>query len=322
MGIEDNAAFAKPFFALFEAGQSQWADLHKSYWDSGADKETQKEAGEANHWLSMLEQNSEAYQRQMIDWIQAASRMTAETSEAGENEELASAFKNYSAETTPFHFFYQAFGDALGQATSGPELADIGFIERKLLSQSKEWFDLQDATKNCQKIVSDAWFRAGQKLMESMASEPSILKMGPRDLVDRWLKLLNDELTQTQRSKSFLEAQRNLLRTATSYRIHHTSLVENWCEGNGIPTRSEVDELHQAVHSLRRELRNLKRQLSDAGNTPVKPEAKIRKKASYDKKPSNQKKAATKKASVVKKRRQKLLEVTAEWAPISAGSGR
>jgi hypothetical protein len=76
-------------------------------------------------------------------------------------------------------------------------------------------------------------------------------------MLDHWLAVANEELTRTQRTDEFLDAQRKLLRAGVDYRLKERELVEIWCETHSIPTRTEVDDLHRTVHELRRQVRAL-----------------------------------------------------------------
>ena len=64
------------------------------------------------------------------------------------------------------------------------------------------------------------------------------------------------------RTPKFLEAQRNVTRSSTDYRLQEREIAETFCEVHHIPTRSEVDELQRTVVELRRQVRALTAQSS------------------------------------------------------------
>lgn len=318
---------ATPFLELLEASHLQWTDFQKSWWESEPGTTPEYDNSESSDWLSLLEKNRQACQGQMLEWMDMAFRLT--TGNDITYDVTAKPF--LSAESarfdSPFQDFFRLMGSSLEQVAGGPELADIGHIERTLLRQSAEWIALQEKTVRCQQIISEGWVRAGQNMLSELALEPSLMSQEPRVLMERWLKLLNKELVDMQRTDAYLNAQRDMVLATTAYRIHHTRIVEQWCEGHGIPTRSEVDELHLTVHQLRRELRLLKRTMTgvdshllrqresdtvgDASSIDDVPNVGVRKKTQKNRQPNSR--------SGLDKRRRKMRAATADWAPIASG---
>lgn len=77
-----------------------------------------------------------------------------------------------------------------------------------------------------------------------------------------WLDTANQVLLETQRSEKFLAAQRRLLRDGMEFMLAERELVEALVEPIGLPTRSEIDEVHQNVHELKRRVRSLEKALA------------------------------------------------------------
>ena len=61
-----------------------------------------------------------------------------------------------------------------------------------------------------------------------------------------------------------MDAQKRMLRASVEIKARQRDLAETWSEAYQIPTRSEIDDLTKIVHELRRELRQVKRELSSA----------------------------------------------------------
>ena len=149
--------------------------------------------------------------------------------------------------------------------TETPELADMGEFERKFMKTSSAWLELRRRSGEYQGVVMGAWITAMQRLMTKLKekSEQGESVESWRQLTDIWLGIANDSLVETHRSKQFLEAQSNLLRAGTQYRLREREITEIVCEAKSIPTRTEIDDLHRTVHELRRELRELKHTWAD-----------------------------------------------------------
>lgn len=208
------------------------------------------------------------YRQQVDDWIAAASNWSP--SEGGGDDVDATSAEALRRMMDPTQFFGGGFDDvskALRQLVEGPELADLGTLERQVLKASKEWADFQEAGTAYRTVMTKAWTRAFEKFSASMIESPSISADGSRAVLDHWLKIANQELILTQRSEEFLETQRRFLRAGIEYRIKQRELIEVWCEIYSIPTRTEVDDLHRTVYGLRRQLRSQEARLKALEDT-------------------------------------------------------
>ena len=165
-------------------------------------------------------------------------------------------------------------------ATSGPDLLDAGLrrvlegpryallwdLDRKLLELQQLTLRRDKDVATYQAVVQKAWTRAFERFAREASADPTNLgKQTWRSLVDRWLEVANETLTEVYRTDEFLEAQRSMLRTASDRHLQERRIAEAWCEASHVPTRSEVDELQRQVVELRRELRLLRR----AAQAPV-----------------------------------------------------
>lgn len=183
----------------------------------------------------------------------------------------------------PGQFLY-AGSDEINQTiqklVEGPEFADIGTLERQGLKATQEWLALREASAEYRMVTAKAWSRAFERFSKQAMADPDIWNSGPRAVMNQWLEIANDELIATQRTDAFLNAQRKLLRAGVDYRLREREMVELWCETHSIPTRSEVDDLHEMVYRLRRELRDLKKQMAAAAKPARKPRKSTKAEAS------------------------------------------
>lgn len=151
--------------------------------------------------------------------------------------------------------------------SEGAQFADIWQAERRMLSATREWLELRQQSLRYRYIIMSAWMRAYDRFYEAHGqdfAEGGVPPMGWHGLVRSWLEIANDELLKTQRSEEFLAAQRDLLRASIDFRSCQQRFVEDFCETHGIPSRTEVDDLHRMVTELRREMRGLRRELGEA----------------------------------------------------------
>ena len=71
----------------------------------------------------------------------------------------------------------------------------------------------------------------------------------------------NRLMIEAQRSEAFLGSQRAMIRASTELHLAQSELSEHIGKQFGLPTRTEVDDLHRSMTEMRRELRKARREL-------------------------------------------------------------
>jgi len=158
-------------------------------------------------------------------------------------------------------------GEALQRMAEGPRLADLWNDERRMLAISRAWLALRQASLEHNAVMLDAWMRAARAFAAALAERNKAggAPAGWRDTVALWTDTANTVLLETQRGQAYLDSQQRQLRASTEYRLALRDAAEHFGELVGLPTRSEIDELHRTVTQLRRELRALQRKAAPAG---------------------------------------------------------
>jgi polyhydroxyalkanoate synthase subunit PhaE len=151
--------------------------------------------------------------------------------------------------------------DALKSMTEGPRLADAGAAEHRMARLTERWIEFQTASRTYEGVVAAAWATANRTFANRLQTRFSAGDtVQPEDALKLWLDTANETLLETQRSASFLESQRRLLRCGMDFLLAQREVVEHVVEPVGIPTRTEIDEAHRSIHELRRRLRRLERE--------------------------------------------------------------
>lgn len=232
-------------------------------------------------WRDCHEQLAQ-WQAGYTDWLSTASSATPD-------EQVAAEALNHMLDPRHFmQFGTETMSLLFNRLAEIPQFADIGVLEKKLLHTGKEWQAFQAAYQHYHEVLAHAWQRAWQVYADDFSSHMD-QNASFQDWLDRWLETADRELVETLRSPAFLKAQRQLFSTGIAFKKRQDRLVESLSEACGIPTRSELDDLHTLVYELRRELRQLKRQLSTQKEqaAPEPPPAK-RQAASHGKTPGRQ----------------------------------
>jgi hypothetical protein len=152
-------------------------------------------------------------------------------------------------------------GDVIRRMTEGPRLADVGGLERQMVELMDLYVAVQTATRAYETIVASAWTKASQRFADDISQRARTgkgLRPGKKAL-EVWMDIANQTLVETHRSAEFLTAQRELLRTGMDFLLAEREFVEKLVEPPGLPTRSEIDEVHRSVWELKRRIRELER---------------------------------------------------------------
>lgn len=161
-------------------------------------------------------------------------------------------------------------GEAIRRMTEGPRFADVGSIERGMAQVMELYLEVQTAARSYEGVVARAWVEVNQRfageVSKRFSSDRKLLQA--KDALKIWLDIANETLMKSHRSTAFLEAQRQLLRAGMDFLLAERTLVEQLVEPAGLPTRSELDELHNTVQTLKRRVRALERARDAEGRSP------------------------------------------------------
>lgn len=152
-------------------------------------------------------------------------------------------------------------GEAIRRLTEGPRFADAGSIERGMAEVMELYLGVQTAARAYEGVVASAWMEANRRFTADLAERfgKSGEVLPAKDAHQAWLAIANDTLMESQRSEPFLDAQRTLLRAGMDFLLAERRFVEQLVEPAGFPTRTEIDELHRTVHTLKQRVRRLEK---------------------------------------------------------------
>jgi polyhydroxyalkanoate synthase subunit PhaE len=161
-------------------------------------------------------------------------------------------------------------GETIRRMTEGPRLADLGAIERRMAKVMELWLSVQQAARGYEAVVAGAWAEANRRFATEFQERyrAGQAPAQPKAALELWLDVANRTLLETHRSESFLKAQGELLRHGMNFLLAEREMVEALVEPAGLPTRTEIDEVHRSVQELKRRGRSLEK--ATAGAEPTK----------------------------------------------------
>ncbi len=172
-------------------------------------------------------------------------------------------------------------GETIRRLTEGPRLADLGTIERRMARVMELWFAVQQRARAYEAVVAGAWMEANKRFAAEYQERvrAGTAPTAPKEALKLWLDTANRSLLETHRSEQFLEAQGELLRHGMDFLLTEREMVESLVEPAGLPTRSELDEVHRSVLDLKRRVRALEKAAKDGPAEPLPVAAPTRKSA-------------------------------------------
>jgi class III poly(R)-hydroxyalkanoic acid synthase PhaE subunit len=266
MTNRNSTSGSNPFFDAWVSSSEQMIRA-QSNWFAKADGPA--ESADVSDVVAHAKQNWDQCETQFNSWVTASEQWfpknmgMPQDSSASSAGEPMDAFEKLKLMLNPATFLSSGI-DELNQVfqrlADGPDFADIGVLEKKFMRTGQDWSNLCNANAEYQTVIATAWGQAFDRYLKEQAAEPQSDTVDLDEMMQRWLKVANESLIETQRSDEFLAAQRKLFKTNTQYKLKQREIIEAWCEAYTMPTRSEVDDLHRMVYELRRELRQLKKQ--------------------------------------------------------------
>ena len=151
--------------------------------------------------------------------------------------------------------------EILMNIANGPRFADLAAPQMDAANAWREVLDYQQATTDFAKIMQKAWSSAFENYSKNFSLD-DLKSAKPDEALDAWLAAANDQLLDIQRAPEFLDTQRRMLRAANEIKARQRDMAEQWSEAYQMPTRTEIDDLSKIVQELRREVRQLKRELA------------------------------------------------------------
>jgi len=272
-----------PIFDLWLNSQSQFLDAQSEWMKPAKSPENPfMNADFLDHSMKSWQQCEEQYTHWMKaaeNWVSASAGQQKAGDKGGEQDYASQALTYLLNPTTFMRSGFEMMDSVFRKLVNGPEFADIGMLEKKMMKSSQDWQAFRDASHRFQEVISAAWMRAYQHFSDEFFDRMQDENVSTEESLQRWLKIADEELVATLRSPEFLAAQKDLFATGTAYKLKYREFAEMWCEAHTIPTRSEVDDMHKLIYELRREVRALKRKIESGNKAKPKVAAKSKAKA-------------------------------------------
>ena len=161
------------------------------------------------------------------------------------------------------------YGKNLGSFMRSPLLGPSREMNGQLLRAFDDWVALYRAMNDYQLLEADIQYRGlvalMAKLVERTQQDQPIKTW--REFQEVWAIAADQVFEDAFREEKNLKIRGRFINALNRYRIQQQALLEEWLKTFNLPTRSEVDEIHQTLYQLRKEVKQLKKRLA-AYETP------------------------------------------------------
>jgi hypothetical protein len=220
------------------------------------------------HWASLLAGRDQLHHATLGSWLDLAARALAWNPTAAAPLDFSQGSLSNS--------FLSPMQDSMARLGSHPAAVMGGDASpaRLPMEAGRSLNDFLQSVAAHQVLQSQGWLKAFQKISGEFMGPP---KAGGRDLevgsLDAFVThcgaVGEAALQEHSRSEQFLDSQAKTLRTAMRFRSAQRRAMESAARAIDLPTLTDVDEAFEAIHSLRREVRELRRLTRTSAAEPV-----------------------------------------------------
>jgi class III poly(R)-hydroxyalkanoic acid synthase PhaE subunit len=159
------------------------------------------------------------------------------------------------------NLYWNIYEKTFGSVVQSPNLGYAREFNNKLLKGFDAWINFSKANFDYQIVLLDVWLKASEEVMRELAStqEKGEMVQNWQQFLQVWSSVFDRVFAQTFRAENGLQVQGNFLNSALTYRLYQQQLIEVFLKMYGLPTRSEVDEIHRSIYELRKEIKSLKK---------------------------------------------------------------
>ncbi len=162
------------------------------------------------------------------------------------------------------NLYWDLYQRSLGGFVKAPGLGQNRELNAKLMDGFDAWTKLYKASLDYQVVISDVQIRSFDALMKKLVAlaEKGQKVENWRDFQGLWSQVADDVFAEAFKSEDNLKLRGNFINALNAYRVYQQELMELSMKMLNVPSRSEVDEIHQSIYELKKEVKALKKQLS------------------------------------------------------------
>ena len=161
--------------------------------------------------------------------------------------------------------YRDAYQQTVGRLVTSPNLGPAREFSEVIQQGFDTWVDWYMAYIDYQALLSETWQKAVNDFFDrlmTMAEKGESVE-SVRDLMLLWTRGAEEIFANTFREERYTLIQGKMLNSALAFRKQERMILEEWLNAYDLPTRSELDETHRRIYELRKEVKQLKKQLAE-----------------------------------------------------------
>ena len=178
----------------------------------------------------------------------------------------AAATGNRSTLVELGRLYWDSFDQTFGRLIQSPGLGSTRELNDKFAKIFAAWQEWREASTEYYVIMAEAATRVLERALQEIGSiaERGETIQSLRQWAQPFEKVADPVLTEIFASDKFVQAQARLLNAAMAYWLCRREIVEEFLKFSDMPTRSEVDEIHQTLYEQRKEIKALRKVLAES----------------------------------------------------------
>jgi poly[(R)-3-hydroxyalkanoate] polymerase subunit PhaE len=215
--------------------------------------------------LHSTEKLSELWRLYVAEFLKLAQPWVASWQKA-ETHFPAAASGNRSALVELSRLYWDSFDQTFGRLIQSPGLGSTRELNDKFAKIFAAWQEWREASTEYYVIMAEAATRVLERALQEIGSiaERGETIQSLRQWAQPFEKVADPVLTEIFASDKFVRAQARVLNAAMACWLCRREIVEEFLKFGDMPTRSEVDEIHQALYEQRKEIKALKKVLTES----------------------------------------------------------
>jgi class III poly(R)-hydroxyalkanoic acid synthase PhaE subunit len=156
------------------------------------------------------------------------------------------------------------YEESFGSLMQTPLLGPTRQFNSKLLNGFEAWKDLYKSSIDYQLVLADVQVKSFEALMKELVirAEKGQQIKDWKEFQTLWSQIADDVFEAAFCNEDNLKIRGKFLNSLNVYRIKQQEIMELSLNLMNLPTRKEVDEIHKTIYELRKEVKQLKKQLA------------------------------------------------------------
>lgn len=247
----------------FQGPQAQWAELLKTWQTTLSGKEPP--ASDMHAFQQYFTKAGESYLNMMQQFYQGTGQakpvdqMTKEWTDnlqkffsAAQTGNMAG---NMGAAKDPFSAF-----DPLNFFASIPGIGYTREKQEQLNHLYQQWQEYEAKSRDYTASLSKVGLEAVQKFQEYVANPPKDAEplTSLKEVYTKWVDICEGIYAKYAMTEEYTTLYGEVVNALMSFKKQQSKIVDDAMDQFNLPTRAEVDSLHQRMHDLRREVAAVK----------------------------------------------------------------